>query len=323
MVEESSASQAVIACATWLSRAAGAMVEWDGRSGICRDVGLHTVSEERPQSAFQAKGQPATARRAPPCWTTGEICLVPTVPQRAVAWDKEAAGMIFALDPGLLTDTAPRCAPRATGELVWVPCQEPPVFPTPAVHPALLVHALSESLAGERVIIVPALHDHDPLLHHMALVLQAAVDAESAAEQLYAEVLAEALVSHFLRRYTAAQPAPRMVSGGLAPYKLQRTLAYIHAHLDQALSLPTLAAAAQMSPTHFAHLFKHATGLAPHQYVSRCRIERAKRLLADTDLPLIEIGPQVGYADQSHFSALFRRYVAMTPKTYRNTTKRA
>jgi AraC family transcriptional regulator len=231
--------------------------------------------------------------------------------------------MIFALDPALLADTAPRRAPRATGELVWVPCQEPPLSPTPAVHPALLVHALCESLSGERVIIVPALHAHDPLLHHMALVLQAAVDAESVAGQLYAEVLAEALVVHFLRRYTAAQPTPCAVSGGLAPYKLQRTLAYIHAHLGQTLSLTTLAAVAQMSLTHFSHLFKHATGLAPHQYVSQCRIERAKRLLVETDMPLIEIGPQVGYADQSHFTALFRRYVGMTPKTYRNTTRRA
>ena len=231
--------------------------------------------------------------------------------------------MIFALDPVLLADTALWGVPRATGELVWVSCQEPPVSPCHTVHPALLVHAISTSVLGAPVIIVPALHAHDPLLHHIALLLQAAMDAESTAGQLYAEVLAEALVSHFLRRYVAAQPAPCAVNGGLAPYKLQRTLAYIHAHLAQTLSLPTLAAVAQMSPTHFAHLFKHATGLAPHQYVSQCRIEQAKRLLADTDLPLVEIGPQVGCSDQSHFTALFRRHVAMTPKTYRNTTKRA
>lgn len=323
MVEESSVPQAVIACATWLPRAAGAMFEWDGSSGVCRDAGLHTVSEDRQQSAFQAKGQSTTARRAYPYWTRGEICLVPTVSRRAIAWEKEAAGMIFALDPVLLADTALWGVPRATGELVWVSCQEPPVSPCHTVHPTLLVHALSGSVLGERVIIIPALHAQDPLLHHIALVLQATVDAESTADQMYAEVLVGALAVHFLRRYATAQPAQRAVSGGLAPYKLQRTLAYIHAHLDQALSLPTLAAVAQMSPTHFAHLFKHATGLAPHQYVSRCRIERAKRLLADTDLPLIEIGPQVGCADQSHFSALFRRHVAMTPKTYRNTTKRA
>jgi AraC family transcriptional regulator len=49
-------------------------------------------------------------------------------------------------------------------------------------------------------------------------------------------------------------------------------------------------------------------------------MEYAKRLLAKTDVPLIEIGPQVGCADQSHFTALFRQHVSMTPQAYRNTT---
>jgi len=163
---------------------------------------------------------------------------------------------------------------------------------------------------------------NDPLQSHIAQVLQAAVDAESEAGQMYAEVLAGALAVHFLRRYTTSQPAECAVRGGRVPYKLQRTLTYIDAHLDQALSLTTLAAVAQMSPTHFAHLFKHATGLAPHQYVSLCRIEHAKQLLAETDLPLTEIGSRVGCTDPSHFSALFRRHVAMPPNTYRHITRR-
>ena len=99
--------------------------------------------------------------------------------------------------------------------------------PSPAVHPALLVHALSASLLGASVIIVPTLRAHAPLLHHIALLLQAAVDAESTAGQYNAEALGEALVSHFLRRYAAAPPAQHVVRGGLVPYKLQRTLAYI------------------------------------------------------------------------------------------------
>ena len=127
---------------------------------------------------------------------------------------------------------------------------------------------------------------------------------------------------HFLRRYAASWPSLHAAAGGLTPYKLQRTIAYIKAHLEQELSLATLAAVAQMSPTHFAHLFKDATGLTPHQYVILCRMEHAKRLLAETDMPLIEIGPQVGCMDQSHFTALFRTHVSMTPKAYRNTTRR-
>jgi len=64
-----------------------------------------------------------------------------------------------------------------------------------------------------------------------------------------------------------------------------------------------------------------ATGLAPHQYVLRCRMEHAKRLLAETDLSLMDIVHQVGCADHSHFTALFRKHVTMTPKAYRNHTR--
>ena len=78
----------------------------------------------------------------------------------------------------------------------------------------------------------------------------------------------------------------------------------------------------QTSPPHFAHLFKQATGQTPHQYVLRCRMERAKHLLTRTTLPLHEIGARVGYADHSHFTALFRQYVAITPQAYRDATSR-
>jgi hypothetical protein len=127
----------------------------------------------------------------------------------------------------------------------------PPINETPkerleslplAVHPALLVHAPDESLQADRVTIVPVLKAHDPLRHHMALVLQAALDAEGGAGQLCAESLADALVVHFLRRYASMQPPLREETGGLSPYKLRRTTAYITAHLAQELSLATLAA---------------------------------------------------------------------------------
>jgi AraC family transcriptional regulator len=187
----------------------------------------------------------------------------------------------------------------------------------------------------------------------MALVLQAAIEGEGGAGQLYAAVLASALVVHFLRRYAASRSLLRQTTGGLAPSKLRRTIAYIQDHLEQALgtcgkimyrhgwpcqarrwdflvflfrasplSLGTLAAVAQTSPAHFASLFKQATGRTPHQYVITCRMEHAKRLLVETDMLISEIGPQVGCADQSHFTALFRKHVSMTPQVYRNTIRR-
>ncbi|HEY5869760.1 MAG TPA: AraC family transcriptional regulator, partial [Candidatus Tectomicrobia bacterium] len=302
MQEERSVSQAMVAHATWLLPAAGTTLQWNGGSAAYRDVGLSTVSAPASPSSFRVKESLAAASRARPYWTTGEICLVPTLPAQTIEWDRAAARLTFSLTPILLADTVRGVIPRATGELVWAPWQEQTASPTPSVHPVLLGHAPYESLQVERITIVPTLPVQDPLHRHIVLVLQAAVAAESEAERLYAEALVEALVVHFLRRYAASWPSPHAAAGGLTPYKLQHMLAYIRAHLEHELSLATLAAVAQMSITHFAHLFKDATGLPPHQYVILCRMEHAKRLLAETDMPLIEIGPQVGCMDQSHFT---------------------
>jgi AraC family transcriptional regulator len=73
-----------------------------------------------------------------------------------------------------------------------------------------------------------------------------------------------------------------------------------------------------MSPDHFARLFKQATGRTPHQYVVIRRIERAKRLLRETEWPIIDLSRQVGFQDQSYFTAVFRKHAATTPKAYRD-----
>jgi AraC-like DNA-binding protein len=323
MAEQPGVSGAMVASAPPLPQVAGATLHWgDDRSGVCADVEPHTFSACVRQPSFQAKGPPMTAHRARPYWTTGQIGRVPAIPPQAIAWEQEAALMTFSLAPVLLAAAVHTGLLEATGELVWLPWQAHTASPTPAVHPALLVHAPYASFQAERVTIVLSLPAHDPLLHHMALVLQAAIEGEGVAGQLYAAVLADALVVHFLGRYAASRSPLRQATGGLAPSKLRRVITYIQDHLEQALSLATLAAVAQTSPAHFARLFKQATGRTPHQYVITCRMAYAKRLLVETDLPLSEIGLRVGCADQSHFTALFRKHVSMTPRVYRNTTRR-
>jgi AraC family transcriptional regulator len=95
----------------------------------------------------------------------------------------------------------------------------------------LIIHGPYDALEVDRVMIAPSLPVHDPLLQHLALVLQAAVKGEGVAGQLYAESLADALVVHFLNRYAAARPSRQEVTGGLSSYKLRRTTAYIQVHL--------------------------------------------------------------------------------------------
>jgi AraC-like DNA-binding protein len=285
----------------------GDTLHWDGMRAMSRREECTPVSEPVAQTAVP----------------TRERGRLPSSPARAIDWVTEAARLTFYLDPGLLPPIVHGVIPGATGTLLWVHGQREETSLPPTVHPALLVQAAHASLHVPYAALVPHLPRHDPLLHHMALVLQAAVDAEGVAGGLYAEALANALAVHLLSRAALVRPLDQPWHGGLTPSTLHRTIAYILAHLEHPLSLTELAAVAQMSSAHFARLFKGATGQTPHQYVLRCRMERAQHLLTETMLPLHEIGARVGYADQSHFTALFRQSVASTPKAYRDATSRA
>ena len=102
-----------------------------------------------------------------------------------------------------------------------------------------------------------------------------------------------------------------------AAHRMRRLMRFIDHNLGERLTLVELAAVLQLSPYHFAHIFKRATGLAPHQYLIERRLARAKHFLETTDLPIAEVALAVGCANQSHFSALFNRATGMTPLTYR------
>jgi AraC family transcriptional regulator len=299
----------------------GAILHWDGHSDVCHEEGSHALSAPAFPSSFQANGQPF-ALRIHPYLTTDEIGLVPSGAPREIVWEQEATLLTFALDPTiLLAGIAGEGLPRVTGELVWTPCHDQTASFTFPVHPLLLVHSLHETCPAKRVEIVPDLRGRDPLLKHMALVLQTKIEGERINGRFYIESLVDALAVHFLRRFGSTCHSLNKGHDGLSLYKLRSTIAYIKAHLAQELSLITLAAVEKTSPAHFARLFKSATGLAPHQYVITCRIEEAKRLLAETQDALIDIGLQVGCADQSHFTALFHKHVGLTPRAYRDSIK--
>ncbi len=104
---------------------------------------------------------------------------------------------------------------------------------------------------------------------------------------------------------------------GMVDRRLRRALEFMHDNCGRELSLAEIAAAAYLSEFHFARLFKKITGTTPHGYLASLRIERARRLLAETDLSIVEIGAQVGYASQSHFTKVFRTATGLTPRAFR------
>jgi AraC family transcriptional regulator len=108
---------------------------------------------------------------------------------------------------------------------------------------------------------------------------------------------------------------------GIVDRRLRRSIEFMHDNCGRELSLSEIAAAAYLSEFHFARLFKKLSGMTPHAYLGMLRIERARRLLAETDLPIIEVGARVGYASQSHFTKVFREATGITPRAFRNAMK--
>jgi AraC family transcriptional regulator len=108
-------------------------------------------------------------------------------------------------------------------------------------------------------------------------------------------------------------------TGGLSARKLRRVIDFIAANYDHEVKLAELAQVAGMSSFHFAREFKKSTGITPHQYLIKYRIETAKSLLAREDLPLTEVGLRSGFSHQSHFTRLFRKITGTTPHSYRLT----
>jgi transcriptional regulator GlxA family with amidase domain len=146
------------------------------------------------------------------------------------------------------------------------------------------------------------------LIDHIQEALH--VDFDKAAEG--AARLAELLASNLLEG-----AAPKRVRGGLAPWQKRKIQRYIHDGLGGPLPNEALANLVSLSASHFYRAFKQSFDEAPHAYIIRMRVERAKSLMLTTSESLAQIASVCGMADQAHFSRCFRRITGTTPGGWR------
>ena len=99
--------------------------------------------------------------------------------------------------------------------------------------------------------------------------------------------------------------------------RIERCVDYMTQHLDKPLQVATLAAQANISPSHFFALFKRQIGSAPMDYFTRLRMQRACRLLESTSLSVKEIASELGYDDPFYFSKVFKSVNRVPPSGYR------
>jgi AraC family transcriptional regulator len=164
--------------------------------------------------------------------------------------------------------------------------------------------------------LVTTLQTRDPLIEQMGWALYRELQSSGSEGAFYAESMSIALSAHLLQHYSAARLAPAI--GTLSAKDIQLVQDYIAANLDAALTIAELSAVVNLSPHHFAELFRKTIGLTPHQYVLKVRIDQAMVLLKNTRQPIVAIAQQVGFQTQSHFTRIFRQHTKVTPKQFRN-----
>ncbi len=162
---------------------------------------------------------------------------------------------------------------------------------------------------------------NDPVVARVAFSLADAVEA--GAPDLYAQSAAQFLATHLLSKQTGWAGALHagQDSKGLSNRRMAHVLEYIQAHYAQPLSLDQLAREACVSRFHFGRLFRQQTGMTPHGYLVKIRMDAAASLLGDSDLSILEIALSCGYGSAAHFSAAFQKRFSQTPSLYRQSLR--
>ena len=156
----------------------------------------------------------------------------------------------------------------------------------------------------------------DPVVHNLRPCLQT---ARSRPSEMCSSCLhhLETALQAYLRTPNVLPVSPPVTRGGLAPWQLHRATEIMGSSLEEGVPTADLARACNLSPGHFARAFRQTTGQPPHRWLMERRIEKAKQLLTDTTLSLVEIATACGFADQSHFTRMFSRTAHASPGAWR------
>ena len=206
-------------------------------------------------------------------------------------------GSVYAFDPGDVHDGRSVDGARVDQSVF---------YPTEAALDSLAAEAGLSGVARFGALVV-----HAPRAAAALSALRRRVagpDTRLQREAAIAETFAALLVEHASMRPDGAGPGPE-------PRAVRRAREYLDAHLDENVSIATLADVADLSPGHLARAFRRSLGLPPHAWQIQRRVARAKTLLRRGDA-LADVALAVGFVDQSHLNLHFRRSVGVTAGRY-------
>ena len=152
--------------------------------------------------------------------------------------------------------------------------------------------AIGTNVLGEKVILLGVPSPHPPTPEHDCAALVVGFPVEYISDNLALEENSDT-------------------------HRLKEMLRYLHENFDRPVLLEEVAAAASIGKRECLRCFRRTIGVAPMQYLLRFRVRQASRLLAETDLPITEVGSRCGFESPSYFTLTFRRLTGQPPRDYR------
>ncbi len=212
-------------------------------------------------------------------------------------------GSIFLSGPGDLPGR------QSTGEAEFLAFE---------VAPKFILWAADELVTGRPFEVQQLWGAQDDQLRYIMLTLHHELLAKCPSGRLFGEYMGLSFATALLTNHSTIPARLNHYRGGLSPYKLRQVTDFIADNLSCNLSLAEMANLLQMGPCHFARAFKESTGLSPHQYVLRRRVERALQMLKETRVNLADIAYDLGFSSQGHFTTVFSKIVGVSPSSYRD-----
>ena len=187
-----------------------------------------------------------------------------------------------------------------------------------AIEPSLLRQAGQHLVNPDKIELIPHFATvRDPLIQGILFALKRELESGGIGGNLYIDHLKLALAIHLLRWYCTSTPEITNYSNGLSKQKLQQVIEYINDRLEEKIQLSYLAKLVDISQYYFCSLFKQSMGISPYQYIIGQRIERAKQLLKQKELSIVDVALKCGFSSQTHFNKQFYKRMGVTPLAYR------
>src|SRR6201988_3617180 len=197
---------------------------------------------------------------------------------------------------------------RDQGE--WVGLMNTPHLQIGISDAALM--ASSDGAYGE-VELHPSRKFAEPRLCAMVAAVHAEMVAGFSSGRLFLDSVEQAMAVTLVKGYAVRHRPVQIYRGGLGSARLRKIKEFVHAKMEDDLSLDEMAQSVGLSTAHFARMFRKSTGQTPHQFVRRQRLERARAMLRAADSRVLDVAVACGFKTQQHFAQVFRDVWGVSP----------